>query len=98
MWKQGDTRDLADTSLDSCPKDQVSKFVHVGLLCVQEHTVDRPTMSEVISTLTSDIMFLPDPKEPAYGVSRSEAGSSLPDGRSDIDSINGVSITVMDAR
>ncbi|KAL6221795.1 hypothetical protein ACLB2K_005190 [Fragaria x ananassa] len=98
LWKQGDTRDLADTSLDSCPKDQVSKFVHVGLLCVQEHTVDRPTMSEVISTLTSDIMFLPDPKQPAYSISRSEAGSSLPDGRSDIDSINGVSITVMDAR
>ncbi|XP_050388126.1 G-type lectin S-receptor-like serine/threonine-protein kinase B120 [Argentina anserina] len=98
LWKQGDSRDLADTSLDSCPKDQVSKFVHVGLLCVQEHAMDRPTMSEVISMLTSDIMFLPDPKQPAYGTSRSEAGSSLPDGRSDIESINGVSITVMEAR
>ncbi|KAK9947706.1 hypothetical protein M0R45_003318 [Rubus argutus] len=98
LWKQGDSRELADTSLDSCPKDQVAKFIHVGLLCVQEYAIERPTMSEVISMLTSDVMFLPDPKQPAFGTSRSEAGSSLPDGRSDLDSVNGVSITVMDAR
>lgn len=98
MWKQGDSRELADTSLDPCPKDQVAKFIHVGLLCVQEYAIERPTMSEVISMLTSDVMFLPEPKRPAYGTSRSEAGSSLPDGRSDIDSVNGVSITVLDAR
>ncbi|XP_024181698.1 G-type lectin S-receptor-like serine/threonine-protein kinase CES101 [Rosa chinensis] len=98
LWKEGDTQELADTSLVSCPKDKVSKFIHVGLLCVQEYAIERPTMSEVISMLTSDITFLPDPKQPAYGASRSDVGSSLPDGRSDIDSINGVSITVMDAR
>lgn len=84
--------------MDSCPKDEVSKFIHVGLLCVQEYAVDRPTMSEVISMLTSDIMFLPDPKQPAYCISRSEVGSSQPHGRSDMGSSNCVSMTVMEAR
>ncbi|CAB4288485.1 unnamed protein product [Prunus armeniaca] len=98
LWKQGDSLELRDPSMDSCPKDEVSKFIQVGLLCVQEYAVDRPTMSEVISMLTSDIMFLPDPKQPAYCISRSEVGSSQPHGRSDMGSSNCVSITVMEAR
>ena len=76
------------------PKDQVVKFVHVGLLCVQEHAIDRPTMSDVISMFSNDSMFLPDPKQPAYSVSKSEFESSGPD----FATVNCVSMTVMEAR
>ncbi|PQQ09805.1 G-type lectin S-receptor-like serine/threonine-protein kinase B120 [Prunus yedoensis var. nudiflora] len=54
LWKQGDSVELRDNSMASCPKEEVSKFIHVGLLCVQEHAADRPTISEVISMLASD--------------------------------------------
>ncbi|CAL8172279.1 unnamed protein product [Prunus armeniaca] len=57
LWKQGDSVELRDNSMASCPKEEVSKFIHVGLLCVQEHAADRPTISEVISMLTSDHVF-----------------------------------------
>ncbi|KAM2407353.1 hypothetical protein ACFX1X_026549 [Malus domestica] len=98
-WKQGDTQELKDTSLDSCPEDEVLKFIHLSLLCVQEYAADRPTMAEVISMLTSDSMFFPDPKQPAYYISRSEVGPSRPDGRRpDMGSADYVPITVMEAR
>ncbi|RXI05879.1 hypothetical protein DVH24_017921 [Malus domestica] len=97
-WKQGDTQELKDTSLDSCPEDEVLKFIHLSLLCVQESATDRPTMAEVISMLTSDSMFFPDPKQPAYYISRSEVGPSRPDGRRpDMGSADYVPITVMEA-
>lgn len=98
MWKQGDSVELRDNSMASCPKEEVSKFIHVGLLCVQEHAADRPTISEVISMLASDIMFLPDPKQPAYYFSRNEVWPSPPYGRLDMGSVNCVPITVMEAR
>ncbi|KAM1508437.1 hypothetical protein ACFX10_017749 [Malus domestica] len=98
LWQQGDCLEIRDPSMDSCPKDEGSKYVHVGLLCVQEHAADRPTMSEVISMLTSDVMFLPDPKQPAFYVSKSESGSSQAEIRSDRGSSNCVSITVMEPR
>ncbi|TQD99642.1 hypothetical protein C1H46_014778 [Malus baccata] len=98
LWKQGDCPEIRDTSMDSCPNDEVSKYVHVGLLCVQEYAADRPTMSEVLSMLTSDIIFLPDPKQPAFCVSKSESGSSQAERRSDMGSSNGLSITVMEPR
>ncbi|XP_068343042.1 G-type lectin S-receptor-like serine/threonine-protein kinase CES101 [Pyrus communis] len=99
LWKQGDTQELKDASLDSCPEDEVLKFFHLSLLCVQEYAADRPTMAEVVSMLTSDSMFFPDPKQPAYHISRSEVASSRPDGRRpDMGSADYVPITVMEAR
>lgn len=35
-------------------------------MCVQENAVDRPTMSDVISMLTSESITLPDPRQPAF--------------------------------
>lgn len=99
LWKQGDIQELKDASLDSGPKEEVLKFIHIGLLCVQEYAVDRVTMSEVISMLTSsDITSFPDPKQPAYTISRSEVGSPLPDKSSSMASTNYESITVIQAR
>ncbi|KAB2600605.1 G-type lectin S-receptor-like serine/threonine-protein kinase [Pyrus ussuriensis x Pyrus communis] len=98
LWKKGDCLEIRDPSMDSCPEDEVTKYVHVGLLCVQEYAADRPTMSEVLSMLTSDIIFLPDPKQPAFCVSNSESGSSQAERRLDMGSSNGLSITVMEPR
>ncbi|XP_041005555.1 G-type lectin S-receptor-like serine/threonine-protein kinase CES101 [Juglans microcarpa x Juglans regia] len=99
LWKQGDILEFIDPYLDSsCPRAEVFRYIHVGLLCVQESAADRPTMSDIIPMFTNEGMFLPEPKQPAYSIGRSEAGSTLPDGKLVFNSVNCVSISVMEAR
>uniref|UniRef100_A0A0E0JPL8 non-specific serine/threonine protein kinase n=1 Tax=Oryza punctata TaxID=4537 RepID=A0A0E0JPL8_ORYPU len=67
LWRDGRWFDLVDpTTRDAYPEHRVLRCVHVGLMCVQENAVDRPTMNDVISMLTSESMTLPDPKQPAF--------------------------------
>ncbi|PON94557.1 Serine/threonine protein kinase [Trema orientale] len=100
LWKKGDGHEVMDESLGlSCPRKELLKCIHVGLLCVQEHATDRPTMTDVISMLSNDSMYLPEPKQPAYCISKSELGSSSgPEGKLDFASVNSISLTVMEAR
>ncbi|KAL8217915.1 hypothetical protein R6Q57_021288 [Mikania cordata] len=71
LWNQGKGLELMDPVLEdtSTPKE-VMTCIHVGLLCVQDHATDRPTMSEVVSMLTNENMHLPDPKPPAFFIER----------------------------
>ncbi|XP_076950571.1 cysteine-rich receptor-like protein kinase 15 [Bidens hawaiensis] len=48
--------------------DDISKSIHIGLLCVQENVSDRPTMSTVVLMLNSNSLSLPIPSEPAFFV------------------------------
>ena len=54
------------TIWDPCFQMGMFKCVHVGLLCVPESARDRPTISTIISMLSSDIVDLPFPKQPAF--------------------------------
>uniref|UniRef100_A0A6N2KR84 non-specific serine/threonine protein kinase n=1 Tax=Salix viminalis TaxID=40686 RepID=A0A6N2KR84_SALVM len=66
LWKEGNQFELVDPTLrDSCSEDQVLRCIHVGLLCVEDNVIDRPTMSDVLSMLTSDAQ-LPLLKQPAF--------------------------------
>jgi len=38
----------------------------VALMCVQEKTIDRLIMADVVAILSSDGITLPEPKQPAY--------------------------------
>jgi hypothetical protein len=54
------------------------RCIHIGLLCVQENVVDRPTMASVVLMLSSYSMTLPIPSEPAFFMhSNIEAKMSL---------------------
>ncbi|KAF8036463.1 hypothetical protein BT93_C2245 [Corymbia citriodora subsp. variegata] len=98
LWSQGDILELMDPSLGSlCPTNELIRIIHVGLLCVQEGAADRPTMSDVISMITNDSIFLPNPKQAAYCTGKSESGESS-SGKLNLYSINDVSITIMEAR
>ncbi|KAI3780774.1 hypothetical protein L2E82_10764 [Cichorium intybus] len=71
LWKEGSPLDLMDKVLtESYNSDEVLKCVIIGLLCVQEDPDDRPTMSNVVAMLTSDIATLPEPKQPAFLVAK----------------------------
>ncbi|MFS8023892.1 putative protein kinase RLK-Pelle-DLSV family [Helianthus anomalus] len=67
LWKDGRPLDLMEqVLLESYDPNIVLKCIMVGLLCVQEDPDDRPTMSNVVTMLTSDISTLPEPKQPAF--------------------------------
>lgn len=67
LWKAGKWSELMDPSLgDGCPSWEVSRCIHVALMCVQENAGDRPTMSDVIAMLGNESVALADPKQPAF--------------------------------
>lgn len=54
--------DLMD-EFDGQPK--IIRYIHIGLLCVQQRPEDRPNMSSVILTLNGE-KLLPEPSQPGY--------------------------------
>ncbi|KAL6208178.1 hypothetical protein ACLB2K_019129 [Fragaria x ananassa] len=67
LWKEGSSMELMDSTLRaSCSSGEVIRCIRIGLLCVQERAIDRPTMSDVVSLLSNQSSALPLPKEPAF--------------------------------
>ncbi|XP_054784064.1 G-type lectin S-receptor-like serine/threonine-protein kinase At4g03230 isoform X2 [Prosopis cineraria] len=87
LWTENNLVDLMDRSLsESCNANQFIKCAQVSLLCVQDEPGDRPTMSQVLIMLESEIASLPNPKQPTFfmtnarGLSSSASSSSKPEG------------------
>ena len=75
LWREGRCLELMDPILEeSHTTSEVERYIHIGLLCVQEEAVDRPTMSTVAVMLASDTMALPKPNQPAFSVGRMVMG------------------------
>ncbi|XP_062226864.1 G-type lectin S-receptor-like serine/threonine-protein kinase At4g27290 [Phragmites australis] len=67
LWKDGKTEDLVDSSVkENCPLEEVSRCIHIGLLCVQDSPNCRPLMSEVVFMLENKTTPLPIPMRPVY--------------------------------
>lgn len=101
LWNRNAALELIDPSLtDSCIQHQFLRCVQVGLLCVENCPLDRPTMDDVISMLANDISAdLPLPKRPAnYYGSMSSSHETKQNNSSQNLSANGLSITTMEAR
>ncbi|KAL1215904.1 Cysteine-rich receptor-like protein kinase 8 [Cardamine amara subsp. amara] len=74
LWSNGTALDLMDPIIvDNCQKSEVVRCIHIGLLCVQEDPVVRPTMSTIFVMLTSNTVTLPVPQKPGFFV-RSRPG------------------------
>ncbi|KAH1105738.1 hypothetical protein J1N35_009506 [Gossypium stocksii] len=95
LWIEDNILALADTELVSkqCCHQEILRCIHVGLLCVQEHANNRPSMSMVISMLNSEIIDLLSPTQPAF--TAAFYGESLPNSKW---SINDVTITNVKGR
>ncbi|KAI4365755.1 hypothetical protein MLD38_021715 [Melastoma candidum] len=49
LWTQGRSIDLKDPTLTDFESiSEIQRCIHVGLLCVQEHAADRPSMLEIV--------------------------------------------------
>ncbi|XP_078150014.1 receptor-like serine/threonine-protein kinase SD1-8 isoform X3 [Carex rostrata] len=67
LWEEGNIIKLLDEVIEcSAFATELMRYVHVGLLCVQECPDDRPSMSSVFTMLSSDTL-LQDPKNPWVG-------------------------------
>uniref|UniRef100_A0A0D3GS23 Uncharacterized protein n=1 Tax=Oryza barthii TaxID=65489 RepID=A0A0D3GS23_9ORYZ len=54
-WEEGNIVEMIDHSLGrNYPEAELLKCVNIGLLCVQQNPVDRPTMADVMVLLNSD--------------------------------------------
>ena len=98
LWNENNIVALIDPVIsDPCFQTEISRCIHVGLLCVQELVKDRPTMSTVISMLNSEIVDLPTPKQPAF-TERRNAGEESSQQIQKRCSINYVTVTVIEGR
>ena len=98
LWREGRAMEIVDQSLgESCSDHEVQRCIQIGLLCVQDYAIDRPSMSTVVSMLGNDTT-LPPPKHPAFIFKRSNYDSSDPSTSEGVYSVNEVSMTMIEAR
>ncbi|KAI3705548.1 hypothetical protein L1987_75787 [Smallanthus sonchifolius] len=98
LYKEERSLELASSQLrNACVDSEILRSIHIGLLCVQHHAEDRPTMSSVVVMLDR-ASTLPPPKQPAFftEVSLPEI-HTLPSTPTN-NSVNDVTITVLDGR
>jgi len=109
-WTTGTVLEIIDSSLGSnAPGDLLLKYIHIGLLCVQNKPDDRPMMSTVNIMISSRTVSLGAPSQPVFFNpqsgeyssaihSESNPTTSQSTGRSGVMSLNEVSITELEPR
>ncbi|KAI8537773.1 hypothetical protein RHMOL_Rhmol09G0050600 [Rhododendron molle] len=67
-WREGTASDLIDPMLraNSSSTSEMMRYIHIGLLCVQENVARRPTMGSVVVMLSSSSITLSVPSEPGF--------------------------------
>ncbi|XP_042488834.1 cysteine-rich receptor-like protein kinase 10 [Macadamia integrifolia] len=104
-WKEDRAVELIDTTLrENCSISEMTRCIHVGLLCVQENVADRPTMASVDLMFNSSSIIPPIPSSPPafYVCNRGEEDKSISKNDSwvteQVPSTNEASITEMHPR
>ncbi|CAL5411098.1 unnamed protein product [Camellia sinensis] len=96
LWKEDNIVLLIDPMISYQDfRSEILRCVHVGLLCVQEFAIDRPTISMVLSMLNSEISYLPTPKQPAFTQTPKNLSSQQSQSRC---SRNEFTVTIVDGR
>ncbi|XP_016648803.1 PREDICTED: cysteine-rich receptor-like protein kinase 10 isoform X1 [Prunus mume] len=91
VWNEGKGLELLDPLLlDSCDPDEFLRYLHIGLLCIQEDAQDRPTMSSVVVMLKSETVTLNQPEKPALSLGRFTDHNVA---ATDNNSINGLTVS-----
>ena len=89
--------DIVDSSItESFVSHEVLRCIQIGLLCVQEDAMDRPTMLAILLMLSCETT-LPSPNQPAFVFKRPTKDMGSVTGK-EFYSINDVTITKFEAR
>ncbi|KAL4178805.1 hypothetical protein AMTRI_Chr13g116960 [Amborella trichopoda] len=100
LWHDGRPIEMMDPTLgETCPRNQVLRCIHIGLLCIQADASERPPISSVVVMLGSDSSSLSLPMPPPMVFddrtsTRSDESANYREGNS----VNEVSITDFDGR
>ncbi|XP_072952201.1 cysteine-rich receptor-like protein kinase 6 [Typha angustifolia] len=87
-WTSGTITEVMDPFLGNhYPRSEVFRCIHIGLLCVQEDPVDRPSMSTVVVMLSSETVSLEAPARPAFCIRKSSIPSDMYTSSSDTNGI-----------
>ncbi|GMY37058.1 cysteine-rich receptor-like protein kinase 10 [Fagus crenata] len=66
-WRDETLLEFLDPTLrDSYSRNEVIRCLQIGLLCVQDDPLDRPTMASIVVMLNSYSTTLSSPRQPAY--------------------------------
>ncbi|KAG7541801.1 Protein kinase domain [Arabidopsis thaliana x Arabidopsis arenosa] len=99
LWSNGTPLELADSSFrKNYQRNEIIRCIHIALLCVQEDTEDRPTMSMIVQMLTTTSIALAAPRPPGFFFrsKHEEAGPST--NKFSLCSIDDASITMVTPR
>ncbi|KAJ4912958.1 putative cysteine-rich receptor-like protein kinase 23 [Raphanus sativus] len=67
LWSNGSPLELVDPSFqDNYQTNEITRCIHIALLCVQEEAEDRPTMSAIVQMLTTSSIVLAVPRPPGF--------------------------------
>ncbi|KAJ6885687.1 hypothetical protein NC651_026358 [Populus alba x Populus x berolinensis] len=67
LWKEDRALEIVDSSLQVLYHPQEAlKCIKIGLLCVQEDAMERPSMLAVVFVFNSSERTIPSPKQPAF--------------------------------
>ncbi|KAL6284241.1 hypothetical protein ACE6H2_015170 [Prunus campanulata] len=98
LWIEGRPLEVMDEVLDgSCPLPDVSRCIHIALLCVQQQPEDRPNMASVVLMLGGE-GSLPAPKQPGFFTDRNPVEADSSSTMRESHSINDMSVTLLEAR
>ncbi|KAK3431822.1 hypothetical protein EUGRSUZ_E03576 [Eucalyptus grandis] len=65
-WREGSLSNIVDPSIISGSSIEIARCIHIGLLCVQENMISRPTMASVLLMLNSHSVTLQVPSRPTF--------------------------------
>ncbi|PPD98870.1 hypothetical protein GOBAR_DD04084 [Gossypium barbadense] len=99
LWNEEKAMDLIDPSIrDSCSLKEMLKCIHIGVLCVQDSVMHRPTMAAVMLLLESETPTLPMPRQPSYASMRSSINANFISDGQEIVSSNNLTVTMVVGR
>ncbi|KAJ8627983.1 hypothetical protein MRB53_021290 [Persea americana] len=99
LWRERKVMELIDPILiDACPMEKVLRFIHIGLLCIQEDAIERPTMSTVVVMLEGVSMGLPHPTEPPFYITKRGVTLEQPPCNAETSSYNDLTISEVEPR
>ncbi|XP_061994499.1 G-type lectin S-receptor-like serine/threonine-protein kinase At1g61500 isoform X1 [Rosa rugosa] len=97
LWNEDKGLELVDEIFgDSYSSSEVLKCMHIGLLCVQDNAMDRPTVADIALMLSSEKNG-PQPKLPVFTIQNS-AYHPQPHSKNTHSSKNEASITMIEGR
>ncbi|KAH9803158.1 G-type lectin S-receptor-like serine/threonine-protein kinase [Citrus sinensis] len=98
LWNEGMPSQLIDPCIQgSFNLAEVIRCIHIGLLCVQQHPKDMPSMPSVILMLGSETV-LPQPKQPGYLADRKSTRKDYSSSTPESCSTNTITISELEGR